>query len=150
MRKKSYLKTGKVDTNNTIDSATAEIIDSNVKKHTYIANSKEEFLLLYVNALPIFINLSNPSKTIYAFLLKDYNSKSVFEIGAGLRTLLSKQLGFAPSTIANALTELTVCKLLHSPSRSLYQLNPRYAFKGSTLDRNDALKAIIELGCKDC
>ena len=147
---KSKLKTSFVETTTYVDPLTGEILESNIKKHTYIANSKEEFLLLYVNALPVFMGLSNPAKTVYAFLLKDYNSKSIFEIGGGLRALMSKELGIAPSTVANSLTELVTANFLYSPSKSLYQINPRYAFKGSTSERNVALKAIIELGCKDC
>lgn len=148
--KKSYLKTKITQTTEVVNVDTGEVIETNVKKHSYIANSKEEFFLLYVNALPIFIGLSHPAKTIYAYLLKDYTSKTLFEIGSGLRGVMKEQLGIASSTIANALTELVEHNLLYSPKRSMYQINPRYAFKGSTSDRNEALKAIIELGCKDC
>lgn len=148
--KKSFIKTAYTEVTNYVDQETGELIESNSKEHTYIANSKEEFLILYVNALPIFMNASNPAKSLYAFLLKDYNAKSIFEIGGGLRSFMSKQLGFANSTIANALTELVELNLLYSPSKGLYQINPRYAFKGSTSDRNSALQAIIKLGCKDC
>ena len=147
---KSYLKTGTVEITNVVDQETGEIIESNMKRHTYMANTKEEFLLLYVNALPIFMTMSNPAKSVYAYLLKDYTAKSVFEIGSALRSLMSKTLKLGASTIANSLTELTQANLLYSPSKGLYQINPRYAFKGSTSDRREALKAIIELGCKDC
>lgn len=148
--KQSILKTNAVHITEVIDQETGEIIETNVKHHKYIANSKEEFLLLYVNALPIFRGISNPAKSVYAFLLERYNAKAVFELGGGMRGLMSKELHFAPSTIANGLTELVEAKLLYSKSKGLYQINPRYAFKGSTSERNEALKAIIELGCKDC
>ena len=148
--KKSILKTNATHVTEIINYETGEIIESNVKHHTYIANSKEEFLLLYVNALPIFRSVSNPAKSVYAYLLERYNAKTVFELGGAMRGLMSKDLHFASSTIANALTELVEAKLLYSKSKALYQINPRYAFKGSTSERNEALKAIIELGCKDC
>jgi predicted transcriptional regulator len=148
--KKSILKRNATHVTEIIDCETGEIIESNVKHHTYIANSKEEFLLLYVNALPIFRGVSNPAKSVYAYLLERYNAKTVFELGGAMRGLMSKELHFASSTIANALTELVESKLLYSKSKALYQINPRYAFKGSTSERNEALKAIIELGCKDC
>jgi len=148
--KQSYLKTASTQITEVVDLETGEVVESNVKHHKYIANSKEEFLLLYVNALPIFRGISNPAKSVYAYLLEKYNAKAVFEVGSGMRGLMSKELQFANSTIANALTELVETKLLYSKAKGLYQINPRYAFKGSTADRNEALKAIIELGCKEC
>lgn len=148
--KQSILKTATTQITEIIDSETGELLESNVKHHKYIANSKEEFLLLYVNALPIFRGISNPAKSVYAYLLERYNAKAVFEVGGGMRGLMSKELQFAPSTIANALTELVETKLLYSKAKGLYQINPRYAFKGSTSERNEALKAIIEIGCKEC
>jgi len=147
---KSHLKTAFTEVNNHINVDTGEIVETNVKRHTYIADSKEQFLILYVNALPVFRDVSNPAKSVYAYLLEYYTAHSLFEIGGGLRSLMAKKLGFGTSTIANALTELTSVGLLYSPSKALYQINPRYAFKGSTSERNSALKAIIELGCKNC
>lgn len=148
--KQSVLRIGSTHITEIVDADSGEILETNVKHHKYIANSKEEFLLLYVNALPIFRGISNPAKSVYAYLLERYNAKVVFEVGGGMRGLMTTELHFAPSTIANALTELVEAKLLYSKSKGLYQINPRYAFKGSTSERNEALKAIIELGCKDC
>ena len=54
------------------------------------------------------------------------------------------------SAVANGLTELKEAGLVYSQNKGMYQINPRYAFKGSTSNRDAALKAIIELGCKDC
>jgi hypothetical protein len=146
-RKKSILKTNMVEVENHIDTDTGEVIESNIKRHTYLADSKEQFLLLYVNALPIFIGLSAPAKSIYAYLLRDFNSKSIFEIGGGLRGLMARELHIGSSTILNALRELTENNLLYIHSKGLYQINPRYAFRGSTGERNTALKALIEISC---
>ena len=126
------------------------LVDLNIKKHSYIANSKEEFMILYVNVLPIFITLSHPAKSTYAYLLANYDSETTFEIGGGSRTLIAKKIGMSTSAVANALTELKGANLVATHGKGMYQINPRYAFKGSTSHRNKALKAIIELGCKDC
>ena len=149
-KKQSYLATGIKERITVIDGNTSEILSEETKRHTYIANSKEEFMLLYVNALPIFIDLSNPAKSTYAYLLSKYASETIFEIGGGTRSLIANRLGMSMSAIANGLTELKEAGLLYSPNKGMYQINPRYAFKGSTINRNAALKAIIELGCKDC
>jgi len=146
----SYLKTGMTELTHIIDVSTGELIEENIKRHKYLANSKEEFMLLYVNVLPKFILLSHPAKTVYAYLLSSYDSETIFEIGGGTRALISNKIGMSSSAVANGLTELKENGLLYSHSKGMYQINPRYAFKGSTSNRNNALKAIIELGCKDC
>lgn len=148
--KKSYLATGVVEITNFVDPDTGELLDQEIKKHTYIANSKEEFMLLYVNVIPIFLNLSHPAKSTYAYLLGNYDSETIFEIGGGMRSLIAKRLGISNSAVANGLTQLKDSALLYSHGKGMYQINPRYAFKGSTSNRNAALKAIIEIGCKDC
>jgi len=148
--KSSYLKTGLITTENFVDASSGEIVGSNTKHHKFIANSREEFMLLYVSVLPIFIEMSGPAKTVYAYLLSNYDTGSVFEIGGGSRAYIADRLKIANSTVANALTELKEKGLIFSQVKSMYQINPRYAFKGSTSARNEALKAIIEVGCDNC
>ena len=147
---KSHLKTAHTIVTEVYNEDTGALISSNTKRHKYLANSKEEFMLLYVSVLPIFIGLSSPAKTVYAYLLANYDSETVFEIAGGSRSYISDKLKLGNSSVANALTELKEAGLIHTHIRGMYQINPRYAFKGSTHDRNNALKAIIELGCKDC
>ena len=129
---------------------TGEVIGEEIKKHSYLANSKEEFMLLYVTVFPIFIGLSHSSKVVYAYLLMRYKSGTTFEIGGASGSVIAKYGGVSTSAVANAITELKRQKLIYSPTKSMYQLNPRYAFRGSTSERNKALKAIIEIGCKNC
>ena len=145
----SYLKTG-IKEKTTVINEDGLILDESTKIHTFIANSKEEFMILYVNVLPIFIDLSNPAKSAYAYLLSNYDSETIFEIGGGTRSLMAKRIGMSLSAIANGLTELKEANLIASHAKGMYQINPRYAFKGNTGNRNKALKAIIELGCKHC
>ena len=147
---KPHLKTALKEVTEVYDKDTGELLYTNTKKHKYIANNKEQFMLLYVSMLPIFIELSSPAKTVYAYLLANYDSQTVFELGGGSRGYISDKLHLGNSSVANALTELKEAGLIYTHVRGMYQINPRYAFKGSTHDRNNALKAIIELGCKDC
>lgn len=146
----SMLRTGSKETIITIDQETGEVLDENIKHHRYIANSKEQFMMLYVAALPIFIKISHPAKSVYAYMLGTYNNDTVFGMEGHVRSYVAKNLGISNSAVANALTELKREKLIFSPNKGLYQLNPRYAFKGGSAARNKALKAVIELGCEDC
>lgn len=124
--------------------------NTEIKKHTYMAGSKEEFMLLYTHVLPVFIGISAPAKNVYAYILMAYKSGVDFEIAGGSRTLIGKHIGINPGTVSHCLSELTEANLLYSRIRGIYRINPRYAFKGSSKDRDGELKAIIELGCKDC
>lgn len=67
-----------------------------------------------------------------------------------LKEEIGNKIGLKPGTVGNALTGLTSKKLLYSTSKGLYKLNPRYAFKGNTKERNAMLKAILEMECPDC
>lgn len=147
--KKPHLATGVKEINNYIDFETGELKDSNIKRHKYVVNSKAEFMLLYVNVLPIFMKLSNPAKSTYAYLLCNYDSEIIFEIGGGTRSLIAKTIGISNSAVANGLTELKESSLLYSHSKGMYQINPIYAFKGSTSQRNRVLKAFLELEYKE-
>lgn len=143
--KKSYLKSGGTSIETVIDKDTGEVLSVETKKHTYIAESKEEFMLIYVSLFPIFLELSSPAKSLFVYILSNYNVNTVFEIADGSRRLIAEKLNLGKSTIANALTELRNNNLIYTHSRAMHQINPRYAFKGSTRDRAKALKAIIEV-----
>lgn len=145
---KSFLKNGTTYVD-TVINEDGEILSVEVKKHTYIANSKEEFMLIYVSLFPIFLGLSSPAKSLFVYFLSTYNVSTTFEIADGSRRLIAERLKIGKSTIANALAELRSRDLIFTHSRAMHQINPRYAFKGSTDDRQKALKAIIEIGLKE-
>lgn len=147
-KEKSILKGGATHTEVVIDKETGEIISTEIKRHTYIANTKEEFMFIYVTLFPIFIGLSAPAKSLYIYILSKYPVNTEFEIADGSRRTISEALNIGRSSVSNALLELKNRNLIFSRSRSMYQINPRYAYKGSTADRANALKAIIEIGLK--
>ena len=154
MEKKSTLKTSFVEKTNYIATETGELIKTDLKKHTFIANSKEQFFIGYVSLLGIFRNLNGSEIKVYAYLLEKYNSESPISINDTVRKLISKATGVKEGTINNCLCKLSdsseTSPLLAKLGKGTYQLNPRYAFKGSTKDRNNSLKTLIELGCKNC
>lgn len=73
-----------------------------------------------------------------------------FDISKKIRLDISNLTGLNERTVLNTLPSLLERGLLYKHSNGLYQLNPRFAFEGSTTERNHQLKILIELGCKEC
>ena len=151
--KKSYLKSSMREIRTIVDSETGEVLDTQVTSHKYLANNKEEFFLCYVTLLSVFKEISGPAIKVYASLLYTYKPGMPIAITVGLKKILSAEIGVkSPGTISNVLLELLESKLLYKKDdvRGIYYINPRYAFKGSSSERDKTLKAVIELECRDC
>jgi len=147
--KKSYLKTGFTTVETVVDSETGEILSENVQKHTYLANTKEDFLLLYSSVLGIFNRMEQTEIRVFSFLLQ-YADGTKFAISKPIRLEIAKVTDLNERTVYNTIKSLVDKNLVAKLPTGAYQVNPRYAFKGSTTNRNQELKAIIELGCKSC
>lgn len=148
MKKKSYLKTGLKEINNFIDVNTGELIDSEVKHHKYMVD-KDDFLLVYSSLLGVFNKMEQSEIRVFSYLLQ-YANGTKFSIGKSLRIEISKITKLNERTIYNTVKVLENKKLIFKLESGAYLVNPRFAFQGSKIDRNRSLKAIIELGCKDC
>jgi hypothetical protein len=146
--KKSFYKTGIIREDYFLDKDTGELLGHNTKKHGYIANSKEEFLLIYSSLLGVFMRMEQTEIRVYGYLLR-YANGIDFSISKALRQKMAEEIDLNERTIYNTIIILKQKNLI-AENDKLYRINPRYAFKGSTVDRNNSLKAIIELGCKDC
>lgn len=153
--KMSYLKTGFTEKETVIDEDGVIQRESFIK-HTYIANSKEDFFIVYATLLGVFRKLGVAEIRIYSYLLEKYPFDTIIVINDYLRKDISKVTGVATGTINNCLKTLSSFDddiehpLIAKIARGAYKLNPRYAFKGSTNNRNKSLKAIIELECPKC
>lgn len=153
MNSKSKLKTYFVERTTTI-SEEGVILNNDVDKHTFITDSKEQFFIGYLSLLGVFKNLNGSEIKVYAYFLEKYSSEAMICINDTLRKQISLETGVKQNTINNCLTKLSDVKenhpLLAKLGKGTYQINPRYAFKGSTKNRDKALKAIIEIGCENC
>jgi len=148
---KIHLKKGNREITNYVDSETNELIGQEIKQHTYVANTREEFFLGYVKLLSVFYEeLTGPEIKVYSYLLAHYR----FDVNIGLiksiKTEIANKLGIKLGTVDNAVSTLSQKKLIYNTGKGSYKLNPRYAFKGSTSERQRLMKVMLELECKDC
>ena len=153
--KQSFLKTGVIETTAFVDNETGEILDENTKIHTFLANSKEAFFIGYVSLLFRLKNINWSAIQVYAYILANYPTNAKIGITSSIKNDIRKVMGSKSKNneiINRALRELTQEKFLIKcdDGDSTFKINPRYAFKGSTMERNAALKAVIELECPDC
>lgn len=149
--KSSFLKPNLTESTTVIDGTTGEILEQSIKSFKYLANTKEDFFIAYTQLLSIFYTqLGLPEIKVYAYMLDNYNFNSPIGININIKKEMSGKIGLAVGTIDNALGELVQKRLIYSTSRGVYKLNPRYAYKGSTKDRNSLLRVILELECPDC
>lgn len=132
----------------TVDSESGELLSEHVKRHSYLANTKEEFFICYASIIGIFMNITQAEARVFGYCLRYRNAK--FDISKNVRLSMSNEIDLNERTILNTLPSLIDKKLLYQTEDRLYGVNPRYVFYGSTYDRNKSLKSLIELGCKDC
>lgn len=145
---KEHLKTVREETNTLVDVDTGEVISADVKQHKIIVGTTDEFLFIYSSLIGVMKQFTMPQIRVFACLLR-YADGLRFQVGKAWREQTSKEIGIGERTVYTTLKELEELNVIYK-SDGLYQVNPRYAFKGSSLTRKDALKAIIELGCKNC
>lgn len=148
--KNSFLKTGAVHTIEQIDMETGEIVDIIHNKTTYLANSKEEFYLMYSSMVLILKGSSDVRMKLFASLLERYGQGQEFSMSKGLKEIMAKECNCSPRSFDVAFTTLIKDNIIVRISNQLYQINPRHVFKGSTTSRNQALQAVLELHCKNC
>ena len=148
--KKSTLKTSYVETQTTIDKETGEILDVTINKTSYLANTKEDFYLMYSSMVLILKGSSDVKMKLFASLLERYSRGQEFSMSKGLKEIIAKETHCKARSLDTAFTELVRANIIVKIETQLYKINPRHIFQGSSINRNNHLRAIIELGCKDC
>ena len=145
--KKSYLKTAYSE-KTIVTNEHGDILQEGIKKHTFLAETKEEFFLGYAGLIGLFQKMNQAEIRIFGYCLNYRSAK--FDISKKVRLSMGKEIDLNERTILNTIPLLLEKKIIYQYEDGLYQLNPRYVFYGSSKDRNNELKTIIELGCKDC
>jgi predicted transcriptional regulator len=148
MNDKAVLRTRLTEIKEKYDSDN-NFIEATVKKHTFIANGKEEFFFVYSSMLAIFNSMEQSEIRVLGFLLR-YADGTVFSIDKPIRIEIAKVTNLSERTIYNTVKALASKNLIFKHPSGAYQINPRYAYRGSVNERNNQLKAFIEIGCEDC
>ena len=148
--KKSFLKSSYSEVATVIDSETGEVLDVTINKTTYLANTKEDFYLMYSSMVLILKGSSDVKMKLFAALLERYSQGQEFSMSRSLKEIIAKETGCKPRSLDSAFTDLVKNNVIVRINTQLYKVNPRHVFRGSTSTRNNELKALIELGCKDC
>lgn len=105
----------------------------------------EEVWLLDSSLIAVFTNMEQSEIRVYGYLLQ-YGNGLKFDVSKAMRKEIASVTSLNERTIYNTLRVLVEKKLIFKHESGLYQLNPRYAYQGSTTDRAVALKTIITLG----
>ena len=148
--KESFLKTGYSSTDTIIDGETGEILDVLSNKTTYLANSKEQFYLMYSSMVLIMKKSYDVRIKLFASLLERYSQGQEFSMSKSLKYVIARETDCKSRSLDSAFTYLIKNNIIVKIAPMLYRVNPRHVFQGSSSDRNAELKAIMELGCKDC
>jgi hypothetical protein len=146
----AYLKTGSKVITEIIDSSTGELLDRKIVNNKYLANTKEEFYLMYSSMVIILKQSTDVKMKLFAALLERYSSGQEFAMNGGLKTIIAKETNCKARSLDNAFSFLVKENIVVKIGPQIYKVNPRHVFQGSSSVRNQELKAIIELGCKNC
>lgn len=147
--KNPYLKSLGTHTVERYDADTGEMIESFTNKVTYLANTKEEFYLMYSSMVLVLKASSDVKIKLFAALLERYSKGQEFPMGRKFKEIMAKECDCKPRSFDLAFTTLIKHGIIVKVGYSLYKMNPRYIFQGSSSDRNNALKATIEIGLKN-
>lgn len=145
MRSRAHLRSAVLHRETVVDEDGVVLRDE-LKQHKYLADSKEEFLFLYSSILGIFNKMEQSEIRVFSFLLR-YADSTPFGVGKEIRLEIAKVTGLNERTIQNTVKVLESKDLIFKSDSGAYRINPRYAFKGSTSDRNQHLKFFLEVGC---
>lgn len=148
--RKAHLKTSHTNTH-TVVNPDGEVLQQDINNIKYLANTQEEFFIIYSSLIGIVEKGMTEAETkLYAHLLQNYNIGAEIGISKQLRINLGKRLNLNERTILNTLGMLVAKKLIYTTSKAIYKINPRYAYKGSTINRNRDLKVVLEVECPTC
>jgi len=150
VRKNSHLKTSHTNTYTTV-TEDGTVVDQEIQNIKYLANTQEEFFIIYSSLIGIVEKgMSQAESSLYAHLLQNHNIGAEIGISKQIRIGMGKKLELNERTVLNTLGMLVEKKLIYTTAKGVYKINPRYAYKGSTYNRNRDLKVVLEVECPHC
>ena len=140
---KSFIKTGATHTTTLVDVATGEIMSTQINKTTYLANTKEEFYLMYSSMVLILKSSTDVRIKLFAALLERYSQGQEFTMSKSLKEIIAKETGCSPRSLDTSFTSLLRDNIIVNVGPRLYKVNPRHVFQGSSSDRNEIGRAHV-------
>lgn len=144
----TFLKTGLPRVTEIADVDTGEILERRIDFSKYLSNSREEFYMVYPSLLTVLKQSSDVKIKLFSALLEKYSCSQEFAMNGDLKKIIARDTGCSPRSFDNAMTSLLKSKMIVKVGSNLYKINPRHVFKGSRIERNKALKNVIESGCE--
>ncbi len=108
----------------------------------------DEFMLIYSSLLSVFMEMGLAEIRIYGYLLK-YSTEHKIDISKKLRMDIAKATSLNERSVYNTIKILEEKRLVFKHD-GLYRINPKYAFRGSSYERANELKLVLEMRCPDC
>ena len=146
----AYLKASMSYTKEYVNPETGETWPGETNFTYYLANSNEEFYLMYSSMVLILKGSSDVKMKLFAALLERYSKGQEFSMSKTLKGIIAEETKCKPRSFDSAFTYLVRKNIIVKIGPLLYKVNPRHVFQGSSSERNNQLKAILELHCKNC
>lgn len=145
---KRYLKRIQTHTVDVVNQE-GEVIDTQTSTIKYLAGTKEDFFLAYASWI-IYLKKSADLKVgLFAALIERYADGKEFVMGRAMKDIIAEECECSSRSLDLAFTQLLKEELIISTYPRRYKVNPRYAFKGSSKNRDAAYKVVLELHYKD-
>ncbi len=148
---KAHLKTNRVDVVKIVDDKTGEILNEEVVFNKYLADSDDEFYLVFTSLMNIWEqwNLSVSDLNMFAYLCSKYANGAEFSITQNIKDQVAIKTGKSITTFNNTTRNLIKQGLLVKVGHKSYKLNPRHIYQGSSKNRKRALFEILNI-CPNC
>lgn len=149
--KRDIIRTVQTNTETVVDSETGEVLNLSVKRVKVVTNP-DEFALIYAGFWDVLLGnpLSKSDIELLAYLIKNYGDGTPFVITSYIKNEISAKTGKISTSYNNSVSSLLKYKLIFRLDNSrTYKLNPRYAFKGNSSDRKQAVIEMADI-CPTC
>jgi len=149
---KDKIKTIQTTIEQTVDQRSGELIDIRAK-YIKIVTNPDEFALVYAGLWNVILDnkMSTSDMELLAFLIKNYSDGNPFTINSYVKKQVCTQTDKHYTSYNNSTRKLLDLHLIFAVEENsrIYLLNPRYAFKGSSKNRNKAIIEMVDY-CVNC
>jgi hypothetical protein len=148
---KDIVKNIQTEIEKIINDDTGEILEIN-KKQVEILVNLDDFALIYAGMWNVILEnpLSKADVELFGFLIQNYADGTPFTITRYIKAELSKKTKKSPTTYDRCTKVLLDLGLIFAVDKGrTYKINPKYAFKGSSANRNQAVIKMKSI-CINC